>query len=133
MERQTVAKPRRSDSPRARSQQKYRLRKTLFKSANKYGAECDADVCVILRTREDGRTFVFNTDSFEKFLPILQDLVRATTINKYQMNLHCQDRHYPPPVKKTPKDFTDEVVDQSPASDTPIWKVRQAIEYGCSS
>ncbi|KAL4801314.1 hypothetical protein BDV18DRAFT_149490 [Aspergillus unguis] len=103
MERQTAAKSRRSDSPRARSQQKYRLRKTLFKNANKYGAECDADVCVILRTRGDGRTFVFNTDSFEKFLPILQDL----------------DRHYPPPVKKTPKDFTDEVANQNPASDTP--------------
>ncbi|OJJ52039.1 hypothetical protein ASPSYDRAFT_117831, partial [Aspergillus sydowii CBS 593.65] len=78
--RQTAAKSRRSDSPRARSQQKYRLRKTLFKNANKYGAECDADVCVILRTRGDGRTFVFNTDSFEKFLPILQDLVRVSMI-----------------------------------------------------
>lgn len=95
MDRQTIARPRWSDSPRAKGQQRCRLRKSLFKSAHKYGVECDADVCVILRTREDGRTFTFSTDSFDDFLPILQEL----------------DRHYPPPVKKTPADFTGGVAD----------------------
>lgn len=76
MDRQTIARPRRLDSPRAKGQQRCRLRKSLFKSAHKYGVECDADVCVILRTQEDGRTFTFSTDSFDDFLPILQELVR---------------------------------------------------------
>lgn len=90
-----MLRPRRSNSSRAKRQQKYRLRRSLFKSAHKFGVECDADVCVILRTRKDGRTFTFNTDSFEKFLPLIAEL----------------DHYYPTPMKTTPKDFTTEAKD----------------------
>jgi hypothetical protein len=39
-------------------------------------SECNADTCVIIRTREDGKTFYFITDTFENFLPICKELVR---------------------------------------------------------
>lgn len=71
-----MARGRQLDSRRAKSQQRLRRRKTLFKGAHKYACECNADTCVIIRTREDGKIFYFITDSFEKFLPMPQELVR---------------------------------------------------------
>jgi hypothetical protein len=71
-----MARRRQSNSRRAKSQQRLRLRRTLFKGAHKYACECNADTCVIIRTREDGKTFYFITDTFENFLPIRKELVR---------------------------------------------------------
>lgn len=81
-----MARRRHSNSRRAKSQQKLRLRRTLFKGAHKYASECNADTCVIIRTQEDGKTFYFTSDTFENFLPISKELVR-TVIRLFSLEM----------------------------------------------
>uniref|UniRef100_A0A093XCA2 MADS-box protein SVP n=1 Tax=Talaromyces marneffei PM1 TaxID=1077442 RepID=A0A093XCA2_TALMA len=67
-------KKRQLDTPRARSQQRGRLRKTLFKKGYIYSVECDADVYMVIRLRGTGRIFTFQSDSTEDFSPSLREL-----------------------------------------------------------
>ena len=71
-----LSKKRRLDTPKARSQQRARLRKTLFKKCHHYSIECDADVYMVLRLKGSGRIFTFQSDSTDGFSPSLRDLVR---------------------------------------------------------
>ena len=70
-----VIKKRRSDTPKAKNQQRCRRRTGLFKKAYEYGVECDADVCVVLRIRKNGQIFTFNSDSSGHWPPPQQELV----------------------------------------------------------
>ena len=71
-----VVKKRRSDTPKAKNQQRCRRRTGLFKKAYEYGIECDADVCVVLRIRKNGQIFTFNSDGH--WPPPQQELVCLT-------------------------------------------------------
>lgn len=66
-------KKRISNSSRAKNQQRCRRRKSLLKKAYEYGVECDADVYVVLRVRDDGQIYTFNSSG--QWLPSLQELV----------------------------------------------------------
>lgn len=72
-----LSKKRRLDTPKARTQQRARLRKTLFKKCHHYSMECDADVYMVLRLKGSGRIFTFQSDSTGGFSPSLRDLVRT--------------------------------------------------------
>ena len=73
-----VVKKRRSNTPKAKNQQRCRRRTGLFKKAYEYGVECDADVCVVLRIRKDGQIYTYNSDSSGHWPPPQQDLVCLT-------------------------------------------------------
>lgn len=72
-----LKKCRRLDTPKAKRQQRCRLRKTLFKKCRQYSMECDADVYTVLRLRGSGHIFIFQSDPAQDFSPSLQDLVCA--------------------------------------------------------
>ena len=73
-----VAKKRRSDTPKAKNQQKCRRRTGLFKKAYEYGVKCDADVCVVLRVRKNGQIYTYNSDTSGHWPPPQQELVCLT-------------------------------------------------------
>ncbi|QGA15971.1 hypothetical protein EYB26_003638 [Talaromyces marneffei] len=89
------SRKRQLDTPRARSQQRGRLRKTLFKKGYTYSVECDADVYMVIRLRGTGRIFTFQSDSTEAFSPSLREL----------------ERHWPKPLKTTSKNFISQSAD----------------------
>ena len=76
-----VVKKRRSDTPKAKNQQRCRHRTGLFKKAYEYGVECDADVCVVLRIRQNGQIFTFNSDSSGHWPPPQQLVCLTFTIS----------------------------------------------------
>ena len=73
-----VVKKRRSDTPKAKNQQKCRRRTGLFKKAYEYGVKCDADVCVVLRIRKNGQIYTYNSDCSGHWPPPQQELVCLT-------------------------------------------------------
>lgn len=66
---------RRSESIQAKTQQRSRLRKSLFKKAAQYSLECESDVFVMIRTRKNGQRFTFDSSVSERWLPSMPELV----------------------------------------------------------
>ena len=46
-----------------RSQQKKRRRETFFIKAYEYYQKCDADIFIILRTKDNGQTFTLSSEN----------------------------------------------------------------------
>lgn len=70
-----LRKRRRSESTQAKTQQKNRLKKSIFRKAAQYSLECESDVFVMIRTRRNGQRFVFNSSVSERWLPSMPELV----------------------------------------------------------
>jgi hypothetical protein len=73
-----LATPRRirrrlSNKKKAKRQQYSRRGDTLFRKAFEFCQECDADVSLMIRLRNNGRIFMFNSD--DRWHPSPQDLV----------------------------------------------------------
>jgi hypothetical protein len=60
-----------------RSQQKKRRRETLFIKAYEYCQKCDADIFIILRTKDNGQTFTLSSENSQdgKWPPSQQEIV----------------------------------------------------------
>jgi hypothetical protein len=100
---------RRSENPRSKSQQISRRRKTLFKKAFEYCINCNSDLYMIIRTRQNRKIYTLNSTSRGDWPPSRQLLVsqgscRAVT----SLPLTAQDTYYPRPVYKTVSDLASE-------------------------
>jgi hypothetical protein len=87
-----MTRRRQSDSRRAKSQQRFWLRRTLFKGARKYACECNADTCVIIRIREDGKTY-FITDPVPKGLVSIRHWSLPWTKTAYKTRYNLSTSH----------------------------------------
>ncbi|KAA8652090.1 uncharacterized protein ATNIH1004_000994 [Aspergillus tanneri] len=81
-------KKRRSESARAKTQQRHRRKRGLFKKAAEFSLECESDVVVAVRIQKTGQIYIFDSASKKKWLNTLSDL--AT--------------YYPPPIQETLED-----------------------------
>ncbi|RAL04896.1 uncharacterized protein BO80DRAFT_316201, partial [Aspergillus ibericus CBS 121593] len=70
-----LQKRHRSESTQAKTQQKNRLKKSIFRKAAQYSLECESDVFIMIRTRRNGQRFVFNSSVLERWLPSMPELV----------------------------------------------------------
>jgi hypothetical protein len=104
------AKKRRSITLRAKSQQRCRRRRGLFKKAHEYSIEYDPDVYVMLWLQKSGQIFTFNSDSTEEWSPSLRELVCVLIAYNILGFLQQQDFYYPKPVKITSKNFANKYV-----------------------
>ncbi|KAB8253608.1 hypothetical protein BDV32DRAFT_157910 [Aspergillus pseudonomiae] len=74
---------RQSNNTKAKRQQHKRRGDTLFRKAFEFCQECDADVSLIVRLKECGQIYIFNSDS--RWSPSREDLAF----------------HYPAPLRIT--------------------------------
>ncbi|KAE8311022.1 hypothetical protein BDV41DRAFT_543363 [Aspergillus transmontanensis] len=84
-----LKKQRRSESTKAKTQQRNRLKKSLFRNAAKYSIECESDVFVMIRIRKNGQRFTFDSSASDHWLPSMPEL----------------DEYFPAPIKETLKDI----------------------------
>lgn len=70
-----LKKQRRSESTKAKTQQRNRLKKSLFRKAAKYSIECESDVFVMIRIRKNGQRFTFDSSASGHWLPSMPELV----------------------------------------------------------
>ncbi|RAH84381.1 hypothetical protein BO86DRAFT_387004 [Aspergillus japonicus CBS 114.51] len=54
---------RHSDNPRSKRQQRLRRRLRLMFGAFEYCHECDADISLLIRLKDTGQIYIFNSDS----------------------------------------------------------------------
>lgn len=73
-----MAAKRQSESVRAKSQQRYRRRRGLFKKAKEFLQECESDVFVAVRIRKDGQIYIFDSSTQNQWLKDLSNLVQTT-------------------------------------------------------
>ncbi|KAB8213649.1 hypothetical protein BDV33DRAFT_196778 [Aspergillus novoparasiticus] len=71
-----LKKQRRSESTKAKTQQRNRLKKSLFRKAAKYSIECESDVFVMIRIRKNGQRFTFDSSALDHWLPSMPELAR---------------------------------------------------------
>ncbi|KAJ5046208.1 hypothetical protein NUH16_003033 [Penicillium rubens] len=93
-------KKRRSESSRAKSQQRQRRKSGLFKKAAEFSLECESDVVVAIRIRRTGQTYIFDSSSQEEWLEALPRLAVS----------------YPPPIHQTIEDIVPQLGEHSPSS-----------------
>lgn len=62
-----------SNKSKAKSQQHRRRGDTLFRKAFEFSQECDADVLVVVRRRQNGQIHTFNSN--DRWFPSQEDLV----------------------------------------------------------
>ncbi|PYH75331.1 hypothetical protein BO82DRAFT_349491 [Aspergillus uvarum CBS 121591] len=83
---------RHSDNPRSKRQQRLRRRLRLMYGAFEYCYECDADISLLIRLKDTGQIYIFNSDS--QWQPPKEQLVCIET-NKLQAS------YYPKPKQVT--------------------------------
>ncbi|KAB8257967.1 hypothetical protein BDV32DRAFT_151781 [Aspergillus pseudonomiae] len=67
-------KKRYSESSRAKSQQRQRRKRDLFKKAAKFSLECESDEVVAMKTRKTSQAYIFDSSSQEEWLKTLPSL-----------------------------------------------------------
>ncbi|OJZ88797.1 hypothetical protein ASPFODRAFT_44524 [Aspergillus luchuensis CBS 106.47] len=67
-------KRRRSESAKAKTQQRSKLKKTLLSKAAQYSIECESDVFVMIRVKRTGQRYIFDSSPSEKWLPCMAEL-----------------------------------------------------------
>ncbi|PYI11728.1 hypothetical protein BO78DRAFT_303078 [Aspergillus sclerotiicarbonarius CBS 121057] len=70
-----LRKRRRSENTQTKTQQKNRLKKSIFRKAAQYSLEYKSNVFVIIRTRRNSQQFIFNSSISERWLPSILELV----------------------------------------------------------
>ncbi|KAA8648113.1 uncharacterized protein ATNIH1004_003996 [Aspergillus tanneri] len=73
-----MAKPRKirgrqSNNSKARRQQHYRRGGTLFRKAFEFCQECNADISMLVRLKDSGQIYVFNSN--ERWIPSQEELI----------------------------------------------------------
>ncbi|GLA44615.1 hypothetical protein AnigIFM63309_004379 [Aspergillus niger] len=92
-------KRRRSESSKAKTQQRSKLKKTLIRKAAQYSIECDSDVFVMIRVKRSGQRYIFNSSPSENWLPSMPELsgYYPTPMIKTLEDVVPQYKHYPKP------------------------------------
>ena len=67
---------RRSDSARAKTQQRHRRKKGLFKKAAEFSLECESDVFLAVRINKTGQIYTLDSSFRKELLDTLSNLVR---------------------------------------------------------
>ncbi|EAS27241.3 uncharacterized protein CIMG_12567 [Coccidioides immitis RS] len=70
----------RSESSRARTQQKFQHRGGLLRKAYEYSIYCDSDVYMVLQARSSGQIFAFISDSSKRWAPSLRELTKQQNV-----------------------------------------------------
>lgn len=68
-------KKRRSESARAKNQQRNRRKRSLFKKAKEFVHECESDVFLVVRVRKNGQMYIFDSSTREQWIKDLSNLV----------------------------------------------------------
>ncbi|KAB8219227.1 hypothetical protein BDV33DRAFT_174286, partial [Aspergillus novoparasiticus] len=63
VKKSSLSKKRYSESSRAKSQQRQRCKRDLFKKAAEFSLECESDVVVAIRIRKTGQAYLFESSS----------------------------------------------------------------------
>ncbi|KAL4891356.1 hypothetical protein BDV59DRAFT_182310 [Aspergillus ambiguus] len=87
--RPSFIKKRHSDSARAKTQQRHRRKKGLFKKAAEFSLECEADVLLAVRIHRTGQIYILNSSSRKEMLDALSNLATC----------------YPRPIEETLDDI----------------------------
>lgn len=69
------ARKRRSDTAQAKSQQRYKRKKGIFKKAAEYSLECESDIFVAVRVRKSGQIYIFDSSARADWISTISDLV----------------------------------------------------------
>ncbi|OOO12346.1 hypothetical protein OAory_01000950 [Aspergillus oryzae] len=93
------SKKRYSESSRAKSQQRQRRKRDLFKKAAKFSLECESDEVVAIRIRKTGQAYIFDSSS-QEWLKTLPSLAFS----------------YPLPIHQTMEDIIPQLEERSPSS-----------------
>ncbi|EAL88787.1 uncharacterized protein AFUA_6G09356 [Aspergillus fumigatus Af293] len=93
-----MAKPRKirhrqSNKPKAKHQQHKRRGDTLFRKAFEYCQECNADVSLVVRLKDNGQIYIFNSDN--RWFPSEEGLEILDYTNRHKT------LHYPVPLRIT--------------------------------
>lgn len=78
-----VAK-RQLESVKAKSQQRYRRKRSLFKKAKEFFLECDSDVFVAVRIRKNGQIYIFDSSMKNQWLKDLTNLVHFVSYYQFR-------------------------------------------------
>lgn len=74
-------KKRHSDSARAKTQQRHRRKKGLFKKAAEFCLECESDVFLAIRIHKTGQIYILDSSSQKEWLDTLSNLVRSVSFS----------------------------------------------------
>ncbi|PYH50484.1 uncharacterized protein BO96DRAFT_405955 [Aspergillus niger CBS 101883] len=102
-------KKRRAETARAKTQQRQRRRKTLFKKAAEFCLECESDVFVAVRIRKTGQLYLLDSSSPSQWIATLSNLAS----------------YYPPPIQEELEDTMPQVEPLSESGDTPALPEKQ--------
>ncbi|KAL4936304.1 hypothetical protein BDV06DRAFT_205293 [Aspergillus oleicola] len=80
----SFTKRRHSDSARAKTQQRHRRKRGLFKKAAEFSLECESDVFLAVRIRKSGQIYILDSSSRKELSDALSNLVRPVGFCKYQ-------------------------------------------------
>ena len=78
---ETMVAKRQSESVRAKSQQRYRRKRSLFKKAKEFFLECESDVFVAVRIRKNGQIYIFDSSVQNQWLRDLSNLVHVVLVS----------------------------------------------------
>lgn len=73
-------KKRRSESARAKNQQRNRRKRSLFKKAKEFVHECESDVFLVVRVRKNGQMYIFDLSTRDQWIKDLSNLVQYLTL-----------------------------------------------------
>ncbi|RAK94826.1 uncharacterized protein BO80DRAFT_450760 [Aspergillus ibericus CBS 121593] len=86
-------KKRHVETARAKSQQRQRRKKSLFKKAAEFSLECDSDVFVAVRIRKTGQIYYLDSSSLSQWINTLSNL----------------ESYYPSPIQEIMEDIIPQV------------------------
>jgi hypothetical protein len=75
MSKSSLVKKRQSESSRAKTQQRNRRKRSLFKKAKEFVLECDSDVFLAVRVRKNGQIYILDSATRNQWLKDLTNLV----------------------------------------------------------
>jgi hypothetical protein len=75
MSKSSLVKKRQSESSRAKTQQRNRRKRSLFKKAKEFILECDSDVFLAVRVRKNGQIYILDSATRNQWLKDLTNLV----------------------------------------------------------
>ncbi|KAJ5491577.1 hypothetical protein N7539_003144, partial [Penicillium diatomitis] len=63
-----------SESARAKTQQRNRRKRNLFKKAKEFVLKCDSDVFLAVRVRKNGQMYILDSSTYNQWLKDLSNL-----------------------------------------------------------
>lgn len=86
-------KKRRAETARAKTQQRQRRRKTLFRKAAEFCLECESDIFVAVRIRKTGQLYLLDSSSLSQWIATLSNLVQYTQSTPLRIKVNISRHH----------------------------------------